>query len=122
METKNSGDPSGVILTRGDWQLHFKYTPENLPRILAMQASMRAWPAEKQKSTVWEKGMSRLEDARRIASGEATAAEVQAENSLFPSEVIRTAKIDFDPVAFRVRAEAMLAYLQEEEEAAKHAK
>lgn len=109
--------PATVTLTRSDWQLHFDYTPENLPRILAMQASMRAWPIEKQKSTVWEKGMSRLEDARRIASGEVTAAEVQAENALFPSEVIRAAKIDFDPVAFLAGANAMLADLQAKEAA-----
>lgn len=114
MNTKETPGPD-VVLTHHDWQLNFRYTAENLPRILAMQSSMRAWPAEKQRSTVWEKGMSRLEDARRIASGEVSAAEVQAENSVFPSEVIQRAKIKFDPIAFQARVEAMLADLLERE-------
>ena len=73
-----------VVPTAADWQLHFPYTPENLPRILAMQEIMRSWPAEKRATTAWEKGLRRLEDARRLAAGEINAEELQRENSVFP--------------------------------------
>lgn len=106
---------AAVVLRATDWQLYFPYTPENLPRIVAMQEIMRSWPAERRATTAWEKGMMRLEDARRIAAGEATPEQVQQENSFLPSAVLRTAKITFDPIAFQAECQALLQRLQEEE-------
>lgn len=113
MDQESSAHAERVKLTPGDWQLNFSYTPANLPRILALRDAMLAQSEEFRKTTAWEKGMSRLEDARQIAAGEATAAEVQERNAAISSELIRAAKFEFDPIAFRQRSEALLSYVLE---------
>ena len=113
MDQQPAAHAEPVKLTPGDWQLNFAYTPENLPRILALRDAMLAQSEKFRQTTAWEKGMSRLEDARQIAAGEAMAAEVQRRNSAFSDEAIRSAKIEFDLVAFQKRNEMLLAYVLE---------
>lgn len=102
---------NAVTLTHRDWQMDFAYTAENLPRILALRGAMLAQSDVFRKTPAWEKGMSRLEDARQIAAREMTAAEVQGRNSLFTDEQVRATKIAFDPVAFQKGNEMLLAYV-----------
>lgn len=56
---------------------------DELARLEARLVELRAWPAERRDSS-WEQGVSRLEDARRLAAGETTPEALQRENSLFP--------------------------------------
>lgn len=54
-----------------------------LVRLEAHLAELHAWPVGRRDSA-WEQGISRLEDARRLAAREITPAALQRENSLFP--------------------------------------
>ena len=76
----------------------------------ASSSSHRLQPLDAE--TIQLKGEMRRRDQARLASGEVTPEQLQAENSFLPGEVVRAAVIHFDAAEFAQRCQALLRHLE----------
>ncbi len=80
------------------------------PAPMATPSSRRLRPLDAESTRL--KGEMRRRDQARLAAGEITPEQLQAENSFLPGEVIRAAVIHFDAAEFAQRCQALLRHLE----------
>ena len=80
---------------------------------MAASSSHRLQPLDAE--ATWLKGEMRRRDQERLARGEVTPEQLQAENSFLPGEAIRASTIHFNPDEFTRRCQALLAQLEAED-------